>query len=135
MLPPADGIVRSFVITAAYDVALNLLPPPVGAVILRPYFEKHTVLAAGLIAGFVGAVTFCLLAFALPSTLRPSWRSAILIFIVSALVGFPMQYSGIFPHLNAHYYGKIPRLQSFAADGLSGVIVACTYWLCQKYII
>ena len=33
-----------------------------------------------------------------------------------------MEKSGIFPHLNVHYYDKLlPRHQSFLADGLSGL--------------
>ena len=129
MIPPAHGIVRSFVVTSLWDLALNTLPPPLGAVILKDYFKQHTKLAAALIAGITGAVTFCVIVFLFPEALMPSLRSIIIIFTISSLIGFPMKHSGIFPHLTKHYYNKIPRLQSFGADGLSGVMVAVTYWI------
>lgn len=128
MVPPADGIVSSFVITAAFDVALNLLPPPIGATVIRPYFDEHTVLSAALVAGFVGAVTFCVIVALYPSALQPSFRAAAIVFAVSALMGTPMRLSKLFPHLEAHYYSAVPRWQTFCADGLSGVMVAVVYW-------
>ena len=116
-----------FLITATFDVALNLLPPPVGAILLRDYFSKHTVLSAALIAGFIGAFTLPVIAL-FTNINKPSTHSVVTIFVVSAFIGFPMQWSGIFPHLNVHYYGKLPRYQSFLADGISGLMVAQVYW-------
>ena len=40
-----------------------------------------------------------------------------------------MLYSGLFPHLDKHYYQVMPRIQSFVADGLSGIMVAAVYYL------
>ena len=126
----ADDLVLVFAITAAFDVFINLAPPPFGKRLLKGYFRKHTVLAAALIAGFVGAVTFALIA-SLIDVRDASPRNLLAVFVVSALVGFPMQASGMFPFLNQHYYEKMPRFQSFLADGLSGAMVAAVFWLAR----
>ena len=128
MLPSDRAIILAFVITATFDVLINVLPPPVGSELLRSYFSKHTVLGAALIAGFVGAITLFPIA-ALVDITTPDILTVVVIFLVSAFIGFPMQWSGIFPHLNEFYYGIMPRYQSFIADGLSGVMVASVYWL------
>lgn len=122
-------LVAVFCITALFDVALNMLPPPMGKVLLRDYFSKHTALAAALLAGFIGAFTLPVIRL-FADIARPTVRAALAIFAVSALIGFPMQHSGLFPHLTAHYYEKrgLPRYQSFLADGLSGLLVASVYW-------
>ena len=132
--------VAVFVVTALFDVALNLLPAPAGSVLLRQYFTKHTVLSAALVAGFTGAITFLLITAVLPFLSTGSivnglpicsLKNIVLIFFISALIGYPMQMSGFFPHLNEHYYNKpdLPRYQSFIADGLSGLIVASVLWM------
>lgn len=122
-----------FLITATFDVALNLLPPPFGNTLLGDYFSKHTVLAAALLAGFIGAFTLPVIKL-FTDTSYPTVHAMGMVFVVSALIGFPMQWSGAFPHLNAHYYEKpgLPRYQSFLADGLSGVMVASVYWLVMR---
>ena len=43
-------------------------------------------------------------------------------------MGIPMRLSGLFPILDKYYYQKIPRIQSFLADGISGIIVAAVYY-------
>ena len=128
MFPEDRAIILAFVITATFDALINLLPPPIGSDLLRSYFSKHTVLGAALIAGFVGAITLFPIA-ALVDITTPALLTVVVIFIVSAFIGFPMQWSGLFPHLNKFYYGIMPRYQSFVADGLSGVMVASVYWL------
>lgn len=122
-----------FLITAAFDVALNLLPPPVGNTLLGDYFSKHTVLAAALLAGFIATFTLPVIKL-FTDTSYPTVHAVGAIFAVSALIGFPMQWSGAFPHLNTHYYEKpgLPRYQTFLADGLSGVMVASVYWLAMR---
>ena len=50
------------------------------------------------------------------------------IFSISALVGIPMRYSGLFPILDKYYYQVMPRIQSYVADGLSGLMVAIVYY-------
>lgn len=124
---PARSLVLVFCITAAFDVLLNLGPHPKGS-LLVDYFKQHTVLAAALIAGFIGAFTLPVIA-ALTDYRTPTIHSIVTTFAVSALIGFPMYFSGIFPHLNKHYYDKLPRYQTFLADGLSGVMVATVYWM------
>jgi len=122
------GIVLSFIITAFFDLAINLLPSPIGATSIRGYFNKHTPLAAALIAGFVGAVTFLAIYFVYGKIPEPTVYNMLIIFSISALMGTPMRYSGLFPHLDKHYYQVMPRIQSFAADGLSGIMVAAVYY-------
>ena len=122
------GIVLSFIITAGFDVALNVTPPHLGAVILREYFDNHTLLAAALIAGFVGAVTFAVIYYIYSAVPKLSMYNMFVIFCISALMGIPMRLSGLFPILDKYYYQKIPRIQSFLADGISGVMVASVYY-------
>ena len=122
------GIVLSFVITAGFDIALNVTPPPLGAVILREYFDNHTLLAAALIAGFVGAVTFAIIYYIYSDVPKLTVYNMFIIFCISALIGIPMRLSGLFPILDKYYYQKIPRIQSFLADGISGVMVATVYY-------
>lgn len=123
------GIVITFVITMTFDIALNLTPPPLGAVILRDYFNHQTLLAAGLVAGFVGAVTFIVIYYYFGGKVPESNKiNMLIIFAISALMGIPMRLSGLFPILDVHYYQKIPRIQSYFADGLSGVMVAVVYY-------
>lgn len=123
----ARAVVYVFCITAAFDVFINLAPHPFG-ILLVDYFDKHTVLSAALIAGFVGAITLPVIA-ALTDYTAPSASSVVVTFAVSALIGFAMQMSGLFPHLDEHYYGTLPRHQTFLADGLSGLMVASVYWM------
>lgn len=120
-----------FIITAAFDLILNLAPPPVGATIIRDYFSKHTPLSAALVAGFIGALTYVVLNNMknVQTIEYASFGGIVFVFLVSALIGYPMIWSGLFPHLNEFYYDRIPRYQSFLADGLSGVMVATVYWL------
>ena len=127
------GLVLVFIITATFDILLNLLPPPIGAVILRPYFNEHTLLSAALIAGFVGAVTFYVIYLIYRKIPNFNMYNMISIFLISALIGTPMRLSGLFPILDKHYYQAVPRLQSFLADGLSGIMVATVYYFIINY--
>ena len=120
-----------FAITAIFDLLMNILPPPVGAVLTRSYFKEHTVLSAALIAGFIGACTFIPL-LPLGVTERASYMNIVAIFLVSALIGFPMEWSGMFPILQKHYYDPLPRYQTFLADGMSGIMVAFVFWIIQS---
>jgi len=123
------GIVFSFIITAVFDVALNLLPEKYGgATRIREYFNRHTVLAAALIAGFVGAVTFIIIHRCYNGVPSFNAMNMSMIFLISALVGYPMRYSGLFPILDKYYYQVMPRWQSFVADGLSGLMVSIVYY-------
>lgn len=130
----AKDIILVFVITAVFDVLLNLLPPPIGASILREYFDQHTILSAALVAGFVGSVTFVTILKTYPDAMYPSSMACLKVFIISAIIGFPMEWSHLFPHLNTFYYDKIPRVQSLLADGLSGVMVASVFWKIKHFL-
>lgn len=122
------GLVLVFVITALFDVLINILPQPFGAAILKDYFKNHTLLSAALIAGFVGAVTFIPITMLIDYNV-PNIKNMLIIFMISALIGFPMELSNMFPVLQKYYYDRIPRYQSFLADGVSGIMVASIYWL------
>lgn len=123
------GIVLTFIITASFDLALNVLPPPLGATRIREYFNNHTKLAAALIAGFVGAFTFIVIFTLYGGVPTLSFYNSAVTFSISALIGIPMRHSNIFPHLDKHYYQVMPRIQSYMADGLSGVMVSIVYYI------
>jgi hypothetical protein len=98
---------------------------------LKPYFEKHTLLAAALIAGFIGATTqVIILSFmAFPTNIRNInylMKFLVVSFIVSALYGFIMKASKLFPYLEEHYYDKLGVTRSMYHDGISGLIVQIT---------
>ena len=116
-----------FVITATFDILMNIMPPPFGAKLLRQYFNEHTLLAAALIAGFAGVLAFVPIAY-LINYKKANPKNIAIIFLVSAFIGFPMEYSGLFPLLKKYQYDKLPRYQSFLADGLSGMMVASVFW-------
>ena len=50
----------------------------------------------------------------------------IITFIISALYGFVMKGSKLFPHLEKHYYDKLGVARSMYTDGVSGLIVQAT---------
>lgn len=140
-------IILTFVITALWDVVLrfmalnfNKLPniiknlmPFIGD--LEPYFKIHTLLAAALIAGFVGATTqpIILYIMKLPQKIPNNINDIVNIvkfmlvsFVISALYGFIMKWSGLFPHLQKYYYDKLGVVRSMYHDGISGLIVQIT---------
>tara|TARA_Y100001970_G_scaffold127301_1_gene157285 strand:- start:673 stop:1134 length:462 start_codon:yes stop_codon:yes gene_type:complete len=135
-------IVLTFVITALWDVVLRFMSlhfeklpfiiqysmPFIND--LKPYFKTHTLLAAALIAGFVGATTqpFILYFMPFPNSFINLYtiKFLILTFIISALYGFIMKASNLFPHLEKHYYEKLGVIKSMYHDGISGLIVQIT---------
>ena len=135
-------IVVSFVITALYDVLLRMFSEGkikfLGienidwVVALRGYFQKHTVLAAALIAGFVGAVAYVAIVKTMPVQCNNNIVYYMLwVAFISAIIGIPMRYSGLFPHLKTYYYDPLPITTIFS-DALSGIIVAVTMILIVK---
>ena len=125
--------VLAFVITAVFDVLLNKLPPPLGATHLHAYFAEQTVLEAALKAGAVGAATLpCIRA--LHPTARPSTLGLVVVFLVSGLVGFPLEWSGALPRLNRHYYARFARWKTFLADAGSGALVASVFWALKGHV-
>ena len=135
-----DAILISFIVTALWDVILRWyaedrmphMPPPLDVhnwkwvTTLRPYFKEHTLLGAALIAGFVGAVTAYIMSFI---RIKNTVKYAIILVLVSGLVGIPMRYSGLFPHLKIHYYDKLGLQTSFLTDAFSGAVVGLTLYI------
>jgi len=143
-----NTIVITFIITSLWDIVLrklsenyNVLPniiknnfPFIGYLV--PYFEKHTLLDAALIAGFIGAVTqFIILKLVkLPKQFKNSLNFLVISFIVSALFGFIMKFSKLFPNLDETYYKNLGPIRGMYHDGVSGLIVQITLLLFNKYI-
>ena len=140
-------IILTFVVTALWDVVLRFmalnfnkvpsviknLMPFIGD--LEPYFKVHTLLAAALIAGFVGATTQPIILYIMkfPQKIPNSIADLVNIvkfmlvsFVISALYGFIMKWSGLFPHLQKYYYDKLGVVRSMYHDGISGLIVQIT---------
>lgn len=123
-------IILTFIVTALCDVllryiSLNKLIDWDFVRYLEPYFKQHTLLAAALIAGFVGAgaqyVILSMHRFPMGMTNVSSFM--MLTFVVSALYGFLMKASGLFPVLDATYYRGLGPARGALHDGVSGLIV------------
>jgi len=135
----SDLIIATFSITALYDAVLRLMSENYDSLplwikkfkfikYLIPYFEKHTLLAAALIAGFVGAGAqyIILKLYPFPTKLLDKLLFLLLTFVVSALYGFPMKASKLFPHLDETYYKHLGPVNGAIHDGVSGLIVQST---------
>ena len=142
----SDIYILTFIITALYDVILRKLSENYNKIpsflqidfvfYLIPYFKKHTLLAAALIAGFVGAVTqFIILnVHKLPTNPQTLLTFMITTFIISALFGFVMKFSKLFPHLVNTYYKNLGVPRSMYTDGVSGLIVQSTLLVILYFI-
>tara|TARA_Y100000361_G_scaffold2559_1_gene2210 strand:+ start:12313 stop:12774 length:462 start_codon:yes stop_codon:yes gene_type:complete len=134
-------IILTFIVTALWDVILRFMSlnydklPKYFQIdfveYLIPYFKHHTLLAAALIAGFVGATTqpIILSLMSFPKNIFDIVylsKFMIITFIISALYGFVMKGSKLFPHLEKHYYDKLGVARSMYTDGVSGLIVQFT---------
>ena len=97
--------------------------------VLEEYFEKHTILSAALIAGFIGAVTHFIIIKSLESLNLSGVNiyTILLVIFISGIVGIPMRYSGLFPHLKKHYYDQLGFGYSFLTDAFSGTVVGASY--------
>ena len=137
-------IILTFIVTGLWDVILRfmslnyeILPASLQMSFVKnlaPYFEKHTLLAAALIAGFVGATTQPLILMITPfpkslSNIKYLIKFLTVSFIISALYGFVMKWSGLFPHLEEYYYKPLGVFRSMYHDGISGLIVQVTLLL------
>lgn len=127
-----EKMLSAFFVTAGWDVVLRQFSEKrirfMGienwkwVKTLEPYFEKHTLLAAALIAGFVGAIAYSIItSFDLPRFQYYVWVA-----LVSALIGIPMRYSKLFPHLETHYYKPLGFWYSMCTDAFSGLVVCFT---------
>lgn len=141
-------IIVTFIITAIWDILLRKLSENyydlpdfiknnmVFVEYLIPYFEKLNLLDAALIAGFVGAVTqyIILNLVKLPKNFNNSFYFLIISFIVSALFGFVMKFSKLFPDLDETYYKNLGPINGMYHDGISGLIVQITLLFLNKII-
>ena len=131
----------TFVITALWDVVLRLmvenydkLPELIKLDFMEyliPYFQKHTLLAAALIAGFIGATTQYIIVNIQQfpknlSNIQTILQFLVLSFIISALYGFIMKFSKLYPHLEETYYKDLGTVRGMYHDGISGLIVQIT---------
>ena len=134
-------IILTFVITALWDIVLRFmslnydkLPKYFQMDFVKnliPYFKHHTLLAAALIAGFVGATTqpFIISAMDFPKDIFDIsyvFKFMVLTFIISALYGFIMKGSKLFTHLERYYYEPLGVMRSMYTDGVSGLVVQIT---------
>lgn len=136
-------IILTFIITGIWDLVLqfmsynyNKLPKFIqwfeDPKILQPYFKKHTLLSAVLLAGFSGAVAQIILLLIFktyPKNIKSFIPFTILTFFVSGIVGLLMQYSQLYPILNETYYKKLGKITGFYHDGVSGLIVQITLFV------
>ena len=142
--------ILSFVVTGLWDVVLRqmtenweALPETIKKVLpfieyLKPYFKKHTLLAAALIAGFVGGTTQPIIVNIMKfpknlNNIKYVMLFLLLSFVVSALYGFIMKFSKLFPILEETYYKRLEEdhglLRSMYHDGISGLIVQLTIFM------
>ena len=123
-----DIYIITFIVTALCDVllrylSLNNLLDYDFVRYLKPYFEQHTMLAAALIAGFVGATTQVAILHIMDFPTGNPSLFMLLTFIISALWGFLMKATKLFPHLDSTYYKNLGPLRGAFHDGISGLIV------------
>ena len=143
-------IILTFIITALWDVVLRFmslhfekLPTSLQmnfVKYLKPYFQQHTLLAAALIAGFVGATTqpIILSIMSFPKSifdLVTVGKFMVLTFIISALYGFIMKWSKLFPYLEKYYYDNLGVVGGMYHDGVSGLIVQATLLLLYSTVL
>ena len=139
-------IIIIFLITAVWDVILRLFSE--GKIkffgienmkwitVLQGYFEEHTVLSAALIAGFVGAITHYIIIKSTDLLKLSGFNiyTILLTIFISGIIGIPMRYSGLFPHLKQHYYDNLGFWYSFATDVFSGIVIGSTYQIIKLLI-
>jgi hypothetical protein len=145
MISNCKLIILTFIVTGLWDIILRLMAENYRTLpkfiqdykfikYLIPYFKKHTLLGAALIAGFVGATTqFIILnIYPFPTNFRDiSYINKFLLlsFLVSGLYGFPMKASKLFPYLTETYYKNLGPVKGVIHDGVSGLIVQLTLFV------
>lgn len=138
-------IIAVFFITGVWDVVLRAMTEGYikffgienmkWVTVLGDYFKYHTVLGAALLAAFVGAIAYILIIYIFEKlNVNNAFYQLLIVFLISALVGIPMRYSGLFPILDKYYYRPLGFTYSFITDGISGVIVAITLFLLYLFI-
>jgi hypothetical protein len=134
-------IIVTFVVTALWDVVLRFMSlnfeniPTIFQMkfvkYLTPYFKKHTLISAALIAGFIGATAQSLILsiMSFPTSIFDIvyiGKFMSVTFIISALYGFLMKWSNLFPYLEMYYYDNLGVVGGMYHDGVSGLIVQTT---------
>ena len=135
-------IILTFFVTGFWDIVLRLMSENYDKLpkfiqdykfikYLIPYFQRHTLLAAALIAAFIGATTqFIILKLCkFPNNLKNIkhvFKFLVISFIISGLYGFVMKSSKLFPHLEATYYKNLGQIKGVIHDGVSGLAVQIT---------
>jgi hypothetical protein len=128
-------LVLTFLITAIWDMTLRIyaLTPDSKipwkkqdfATALIPYFEMHSALKAAVFAGLVGVATQALILMIVdfPVNLAQVPFFLLVAFLVSGVIGFPIEKYKMVPGLTETYYKTLGRPRSFFADGYSGLVV------------
>ena len=135
-------LILTFIVTAFWDIILRLMSENYKILpkfiqeykfikYLIPYFKKHTLLGAALIAGFIGITTQYIIIklCKFPTNLKNIAyvvKFLLISFIISGLYGFVMKYSKLFPHLDETYYKNLGPINGAIHDGVSGLIVQIT---------
>ena len=136
----SELIILTFLLTGLYDILLRVMSenydklPKLLQISfiknLQGYFKKHTLLAAALIAGFVGAIAQLIILNIYPIPESFVWVKVLLFlvltFLVSALLGFPIRWSKLFPYLDQYYYKPMGVWRGMYHDGISGLVVQIT---------
>ena len=133
--------ILTFIIASVWDIILRFLSENYERLpnffkydfikFLQPYFKRHTLLAAALIAGFIGA-TWQFIVIHLHKFPKNLNNYLLIIqflgisFIIASLYGFLMKWSNLFPHMEDTYYKKLGTIKGMYHDGISGLIVQIT---------
>ena len=143
-------IILTFIVTGLWDLVLQFINYNYDKMpdfikwfdfikSLDGYFKQHTILSAVLLAGFIGAITQIIILsfYNFPKNIKQLFEFLIITFIISGLIGFPIQKSNLFPILNSTYYKYLGNFRGFYHDGISGIIVQITLFIIlngQRYI-
>ncbi len=143
-------IIITFIITALWDVILRIMSENYESLpkyiqeykfikYLIPYFKEHTILAAALIAGFIGATTQLIIIslYKFPTSLKNKTyilKFLLISFIISGLYGFGMKLTKLFPHLEETYYKNLGPIRGAIHDGVSGLIVQITLLVLSPFL-
>ena len=144
-----DIIIYTFIITTIWDIILRKfsenyynLPQIIKTNFqfieyLIPYFKKLNLLDAALISGFIGAVTqyIILKIVRFPKTYNDIFYFLVVSFIISALFGFIMKFSKLFPDLDETYYKNLGPIRGMYHDGVSGLIVQITILFIINFVM
>jgi len=127
-------LLYTFLVTGAWDIILRkyaesttIQNKPDFVKVLVPYFKKKSVLEAAIIAGIIGFVTQFLILkivkFPFSLKLKEVVIFLLISFLISGLIGFPLDKGRIIPLLSDTYYKGLGRPRSFFTDGYSGLVV------------